>query len=178
MPDEDGDKPAEPASGATATDGGSDTSDGAKASKDVAADADARSGAERSAEAPGAEPPKKKKKKKKKKRAVETSDEAEDEKPAGPVLNAEGWERPGFVLDFPKDAELDRLVRAFELGNYAYVREHGKKLAESAGDNDVRRAAGELVRRVEPDPLVKILFSMSVALFLFMVFYAYRSHAH
>ena len=65
MPDEDGDKPAEPASGATATDGGSDTSDGAKASKDVAADADARSGAERSAEAPGAEPPKKKKKKKK-----------------------------------------------------------------------------------------------------------------
>ena len=119
-----------------------------------------------------------KKKKRKKKRAIETGDGAEAEKPAGPVLTEEGWERPGFVLDFPKDPELERLVRAFELGNYAFVRESGKKLAESASDAAVRRAAGELVRRIEPDPLVKILFAMSVALFVFMVFYAYRSHGH
>ena len=82
------------------------------------------------------------------------------------------------MLDFPKDEALDRLVRAFELGNYALVREGGKKLVASAKDDEVRRAAGELLRRVEPDPLVKILFAMSVALFAFMVFYAYRSHGH
>ncbi|HEX6765223.1 MAG TPA: hypothetical protein VF103_07085 [Polyangiaceae bacterium] len=122
------------------------------------------------------EPKKKKKKKKKKKRATEA--EAKDEKPEGPVLGPEGWERPNFVLDFPKDEALDRLVRAFELGNYAFVRENGKKLAESSADEAVRGAARELLRRIEPDPLVRILFLMSIALFLFMVFYAYRSHGH
>ena len=79
-----------------------------------------------------------------------------DETPAGPVLTAEGWERPGFVGDFPKDPELDRLVRAFELGNYAFVREHGAKLAKSAAEESVRSAASALVRRTEPDPLVRI----------------------
>jgi hypothetical protein len=122
---------------------------------------------------PAASSEPKKKKKKKKKRAVE----AEPEKPTGPVLGPEGSERPTFVLDFPKDADLDRVVRAFEIGNYVFVREHAAKLAESASDEAVRRAAEELLRRIEPDPLVKILLGMSVALFLFMVFYAY-SHGH
>src|SRR5262245_41442498 len=120
----------------------------------------------------------KKKKKKKKKRALEAKDEAKEGESKGPVLGPEGWERPGFVLDFPKDAELERLVRAFELGNYAFVREHGKKLADSSSDPDVKNAAGELLRRIEPDPLVRILFLMTVALLLFMVFYAYRAHGH
>src|SRR5262245_20879413 len=71
--------------------------------------------------------PKKKKKKKKKRRAVDDT----PEKPPGPALGPEGWERPGFVLDFPKDPELDRVVRAFELGNYVFVREEAQKLAES-----------------------------------------------
>jgi hypothetical protein len=124
-------------------------------------------------EAPSEASSERKKKKKKKKRAVE----AEPEKPSGPVLGPEGSERPTFVLDFPKDDELDRVVRAFELGNYAFVREHAAKLAENASDEAVRRAAEELLRRIEPDPLVKILLGMSVALFLFMVFYAY-SHGH
>ena len=153
MPDDDGDKPAEPTPDASAPDGGPSTS----------------------GDAPS---PPKKKKKKKKKRAAAPSDEAKEEKPAGPVLTAEGWERPGFVGDFPSDPELDRLVRAFELGNYAFVREHGAKLAKSAADESVRSAAGDLVRRTDPDPLVRILFLMSVGLFLFMVFYAYRSHGH
>jgi hypothetical protein len=123
------------------------------------------------------EPKKKKKKKKKKKRAAEEV-EVKQERPEGPVLGPEGWERPNFVLDFPKDEALDRLVRAFELGNYAFVRENGKKVAESSADEAVRGAARELLRRIEPDPLVRILFLMSIALFLFMVFYAYRSHGH
>ena len=78
----------------------------------------------------------------------------------------------------PLQRELDRLVRAFELGNYVFVREHARKLADGSADESVRRAAAELLRRIEPDPLVKILFLMSVALFAFMVFYAYRAHGH
>ena len=159
MADEDGEKPADQAPEATAADGGSEANDADKA---PAGDASTE---------------RKKKKKKKKKRAAEAKDEAKQE-PKGPALGPEGWERPAFVLDFPKHPELDRLVRAFELGNYAFVREHGKKLAESSSDADVKNAAGELLRRIEPDPLVRILFGMTIALLLFMVFYAYRAHGH
>jgi hypothetical protein len=160
MADEDGEKPADQAPEAKAADGGSEAKDADKA---PAGDAPTE---------------RKKKKKKKKKRAVDAKDEAKGEGTKGPPLGPEGWERPAFVLDFPKDPELDRLVRAFELGNYAFVREHGKKLAESSSDADVKNAAGELLRRIEPDPLVRILFGMTIALLLFMVFYAYRAHGH
>ena len=170
MADEDGEKPADQAPDAKKSDPPSDANDAAEASKSES------SSDSSTVSADATEAPKKKKKKKKTKRAVE--EEAKDEEPAGPVLGPEGWERPGFVLDFPKDAELDRLVRAFELGNYAFVRDKAKKLAESASDESVRRAASELLRRIDPDPLVKILFAMSLGLFLFMVFYAYRSHGH
>ncbi|HVR18404.1 MAG TPA: hypothetical protein VMS65_01865 [Polyangiaceae bacterium] len=173
MPDDDGDKPAEPSPDASAPDAESTTSTDSSSS-DGTTSADSSS----SDSASGESPPKKKKKKKKKKRAAAPSDDAKDEKPAGPALTAEGWERPGFVVDFPNDPELDRLVRAFELGNYAFVREHGAKLAKSAAEESVRSAANELVRRTDPDPLVRILLLMSVGLFLFMVFYAYRSHGH
>jgi|SRR6185503_15554996 len=160
MADEDGEKPADVAPEAKATDGEPEKGDAPKASSGEVS----------------SEP--KKKKKKKKKRAAEAKGESPEEKSGGPVLGPEGWERPSFVLDFPKDPELDRVVRAFELGNYAFVREHAKKLVGSASDEGVKSAAGELLRRIEPDPLVKILFLMSVGLFLFMVFYAYRSHGH
>ena len=170
MADEDGEKPADQAPDAKTADPSAEVTEGSKASNEVATDISPAAAGDASVA------PKKKKKKKKKKRAPE--DEAKDEAPQGPVLGPEGWERPAFVLDFPKDPELDRLVRAFELGNYVFVRDQGKKLAESASDDGVRRAASELLRRVEPDPLVKILFGMSMALFVFMVFYAYRSHGH
>jgi len=185
MPDDDGDKPAEPGSDTSAPERGSSTSGAATTPKDESAAGTsssdgASSGDSSSSESAGGDAPSppKKKKKKKKKRAAAPSDEPKQEKPAGPVLTAEGWERPGFVGDFPSDPELDRLVRAFELGNYAFVREHGAKLAKSAAEESVRSAAKELVRRTEPDPLVRILFLMSLGLFLFMVFYAYRSHGH
>jgi hypothetical protein len=171
MADEDGEKPADQAPNIEKSEPPSEASDSPKASE---SDASGETSSTPAGDASDA--PRKKKKKKKKKRAVE--EEAKDEGPTGPVLGPEGWERPQFVLDFPKDPELDRLVRAFELGNYAFVRDKGKKLAESASDEGVRRAASELLRRIEPDPLVKILFAMSIGLFIFMVFYAYRSHGH
>ena len=173
MADEDGEKPADQAPPAKATDGGSDANDAGKAT-----DAGSETKSADGAPAGGAPTERKKKKKKKKKRAAEAKDEAKDDESKGRVLGPEGWERPAFVLDFPKDPELDRLVRAFELGNYAFVREHGKKLVEGSSDPGVKDAAGELLRRIEPDPLIRILFLMTIALLLFMVFYAYRSHGH
>ncbi len=110
-------------------------------------------------------------KRKRKKRAAEAPPE-----PAPPALTADGRERPIFVLGFPTDPELDRLVRAFELGNYAYVREHAPKLAERGESEEIRAAARELARRIEPDPLIKILLALSIALLFALAFWAYKTH--
>lgn len=115
-----------------------------------------------------AEKPRKKKKKRKKEPT------AEGPNPLGP----DGRERPTFVLAFPSDPELDRLVKAFELGNYAFVREHGPALIEKSETPAVRDAARELVRRIEPDPLVKILLGISVSLLLLLTLWAYKTHGH
>jgi hypothetical protein len=83
------------------------------------------------------------------------------------------------VLDFPNDPELAKLVAAFEVGNYAYVREHASDLAERPEtDPAVRRAANELLTRIEPDPLIRFLLAVSVLLLLFLTYYAYSNHGH
>jgi hypothetical protein len=110
-------------------------------------------------------------KRKRKKRAPEAAPE-----PAAPALTADGRERPIFVLGFPHDPELDRLVRAFELGNYAYVRKHAPKLVAQGGSEEIRAAARELARRIEPDPLIKILLALSIALLVALAFWAYKTH--
>jgi len=50
---------------------------------------------------------------------------------ASPVLNAEGRERPRFLLEFPSDPALQQLVRAFEAGDYQAVRKGALALVES-----------------------------------------------
>lgn len=129
--------------------------------------ADEKPADEGSSEAVPSDAPVKKKKKKKKRSA--------DDAPVRDTLDAEGRERPSFVLTFPSDPALDHAVKAFELGDYASVRVEATKLAEHENP-DVRVAAGELLRRIEPDPLVKILLGMAVALFLVVTFWAYRTH--
>lgn len=99
---------------------------------------------------------------------------------AGPTprpLDAEGRERPGFLLEFPDDPELQRLARAFEEGNYETVRLGAPKLAETTTDARVRGAARELRRRIDPDPLMKYLLWVAIALFVFVVWYTYQNHA-
>jgi hypothetical protein len=118
------------------------------------------------AEAPGVDAPPKKKKKKKKRA---------DDIPKREELDAEGRERPTFVLTFPSDPALDHAVKAFELGDYASVKVEASKLAEHPSER-VRASAGELLRRIEPDPLVKILLAMAVLLFLVVTVWAYRTH--
>jgi hypothetical protein len=93
---------------------------------------------------------------------------------ASAVLNAEGRERPRFLLEFPNDPALQQLVRAFEAGNYQAVREGAAQLAESTEDPIVRAAARELGRRIDPDPLLKYLLFVALGLFVFVVWYTYQ----
>lgn len=128
----------------------------------------------------GAAPAPKKKKKKKKRKAESGADAQPDEalQDGEPELDATGAERPRFHAWFPRDEELDRLVRAFEVGNYALVRERAPKLAEGAENEKVRAAARELLARIEPDPLMKYLLLAATLLLVFLAFYAYRAHGH
>jgi hypothetical protein len=91
-----------------------------------------------------------------------------------PALNAEGRERPRFLLEFPNDPALQQLVSAFEAGNYRAVREGSAKLSASTEDPIVRAAARELSRRIEPDPLMKYLLFVALGLFVFVVWYTYQ----
>ena len=91
-----------------------------------------------------------------------------------PALNAEGRERPRFLLEFPNDPALQALVSAFEAGNYQAVREGSAKLIASSEDPIVRAAARELGRRIDPDPLLKYLLFVALGLFVFVVWYTYQ----
>jgi hypothetical protein len=93
-------------------------------------------------------------------------------------LTADGRERPRFLMEFPADLELQRLVRAFEAGNYEAVRQGASKLAEVTPDPIVREAALELRRRIDPDPLMKYLLAVSLMLFVFVVWYTYQGQSH
>ncbi len=95
-----------------------------------------------------------------------------------PELDAQGRERPRFLLAFPKHPELEPLIEAFERGNFALIRREAPALAERADDPAVRDAALELRRRIDPDPLIKYLFAVSIGLLLFLAAYAYFGHSH
>ena len=91
-----------------------------------------------------------------------------------PPLDPNGMERPKFLLDFPEDPALERLITAFENGNYGLVRREAEAVAKSATDPAVRDAALELRRRIEPDPLAKYLLVLAVLLLAYLVVWAYR----
>lgn len=114
----------------------------------------------------------KKKRRKKKRKPVDALPV-----PARAELDDQGRERPRFLLDFPPDPDLDRLVHAFEAGDFATVRSDAQELADNSEDPLVRDAALELRRRIEPDPLVKYILLGSVLLLSFLVLYVY-SHRH
>lgn len=88
---------------------------------------------------------------------------------------------PAFARSFPRHPQLDALLAAFEQGDYATVRREAPKLARSTGDDapgdDVRRAAKELLRRIEPDRLAILLLSLPVLLLGFLTVWYYL-HAH
>ncbi len=93
--------------------------------------------------------------------------------PRAPI-DSNGMERPKFLLDYPEDPALDRLIAAFESGNYALVRRDAEAVAKAAEDPAVRDAALELRRRIEPDPLAKYLLLIAAVLLVYLVAWAYR----
>lgn len=102
--------------------------------------------------------------------SVQPSTEEDDEV----ALDAQGRERPRFLLAFPADPDLQRLARAFEAGNYALVRAEAEALAERTESRAVRDAALELRRRIEPDPLAKYLLALTAVLLLSLAYWAYH----
>jgi hypothetical protein len=99
-------------------------------------------------------------------------------RPRRAPMNADGMERPAFLLDFPEDPALEPLIEAFEAGNYARVREGAELLARTTESATVRDAALELRRRLEPDPLAKYLLAISVVLLIVLTVWAYYVEPH
>lgn len=85
-------------------------------------------------------------------------------------------ERPAFATRYPRHPELDQLVEAFASGNYGHVRSRAPALAERTDDDDVRTAARDLARRIEPPTTAKFLWGLAMALLAFL-FAFYLSHA-
>jgi hypothetical protein len=80
-------------------------------------------------------------------------------------------DRPAFARDFPREARLDALVRAFADGDYARVRRDAAKIAETAERDDVKLAARALLDRTRADPLTIGLLSLTGALLLALSLY-------
>ncbi len=121
--------------------------------------------------APAAEAPRRKKKRK-----PPAPGAAAPKKPARQTREP-GVDFASFTEGFPKDPELDALVEAFDRGDYALVRERAPKLAASSDREDVRRAAAELRRRIDPDPISTYLILGALALLAFLSFW-YWTHKH
>jgi hypothetical protein len=118
---------------------------------------------------PPAPPPAKKKTKKRKKRA-----EGQLAPAAAPGAGVPAhW--PEFARSFPRDPALDELVEAFEAGNYAAVRARAPELIHRTESDEVRAAARNLLQRLEPDPLAKLLLGVAALLLIALSFW-YWTH--
>jgi hypothetical protein len=72
---------------------------------------------------------------------------------------------------------LDALVSAFQAGDYARVRREAPVLAERTQSDAVRRAARELRRRLDPDPVAVYMLMVTGALLAFLAGW-YWLHPH
>jgi len=79
--------------------------------------------------------------------------------------------RPAFARRYPQSPELDRLLAAFEAGNYGLVRTEAAALADDCEDEELRAAALDLRRRVHADPTSITLWAIGLALLLFLFGY-------
>lgn len=84
---------------------------------------------------------------------------------------------PAFARAFPREPTLDGLVLAFEAGDYARVRREAPRLARETDRDDVRAAARELVKRLDPDPLAAYLLWAGFLLLGFLAAW-YWLHPH
>ena len=84
---------------------------------------------------------------------------------------------PAFALGFPDDPTLTALVAAFEQGDYARVRREAPALVQQTESVAVRKAARELLKRLEPDPIAVYLLAGAALLLAFLAFW-YWTHPH
>jgi len=80
--------------------------------------------------------------------------------------------RPAFAQNYPSDARLQKLLQAFQAGNYAYVREQVRTRNRDIETEAVARAMQDLVRRTQPDPLALWLFGGAAGLWLIITAWA------
>jgi hypothetical protein len=73
-----------------------------------------------------------------------------------------------FARQYPRTPEIDRLLRAFENGDYAKVRLDAPRVAANATDPREASAARELQRRTLPDPTALYLMALTLALLVFL----------
>jgi hypothetical protein len=147
-----------------------------EAPRPAESDDDAEPGAGREAaassdEAASDERPARRKRKKKRPEPAGDDDAATDEAPP----RREGI--PAFALGFPSDPTLDALVASFEDGDYARVRREAPALVKATDSAEVRKAARELLKRLDPDPVAVYLLAGAALLLTFLAFW-YWTHPH
>ena len=118
-------------------------------------------------------------KKKKRRRPEPESETVSAEAPARRPLDGrqDAPQIPAFALGFPADPALDALVAAFEQGDYARVRREAPLLVKATESVAVRKAARELLKRIEPDPVAVYLLAGAALLLTFLAFW-YWTHPH
>ena len=84
----------------------------------------------------------------------EPPDSSDETMPAARRRRRRSPKRPRFLARFPEHEGLAKAVLAYERGDYAEVRIISKNLLEREEDADVRGAASELLRRIEPVRIV------------------------
>lgn len=116
--------------------------------------------------------------KRKKKRPVAASDEvAALDDAASDEPSPRRDDIPAFALRFPDDPALAALVAAFEQGDYARVRREAPALVQQTESVEVRKAARELLKRLEPDPVAVYLLAGAGLLLAFLALW-YWAHPH
>jgi len=116
-----------------------------------------------SANEPSKAAPPKRKRKRKRKRRDDAAKPTDD--------------RPPFARVYPHHDALDRLVAAFDRGDFALVRSEIPAILDGDEDESVKRAAADLRRRLDPAPTSVFLWALGVALLVFLFGY-YVSHSH
>jgi hypothetical protein len=86
--------------------------------------------------------------------------------------SAESFKRPPFAEEYPRDAELDRLLAYFVRGNHRVVRDGAEDLATKTKDPKVAAAARDLRERIEPPKIARILLGTTLALLIVLTWWA------
>jgi hypothetical protein len=95
-------------------------------------------------------------------------------RPSGGAAGAPSTHRPAFAARYPSDRDLDLLIGAFVAGDFARVRREAPSLADKSENPEVRAAALDLRRRIEPSPFALYLLCLGVVLLAYLYLHYWR----